>query len=71
MQYGFMLEQHQAIDAELARIQTYLEALAQEIRDKTAPGRRYNHTWLQVDNTVAYLRSLRTALQAENEAHLP
>jgi hypothetical protein len=69
MQYRFMLERQQEVDAELARMQTYLEALAQEIRDKTAPGNRYNHTWLQADNSVAYVRSLRTALRSEQEGY--
>jgi hypothetical protein len=71
MQYRFTLERHQEVDTELASMQAYLEALAQEIRDKTAPGKRYNYMWSQADNSAAYVRSLRTALQAEQEAYNP
>jgi hypothetical protein len=62
---------HQEVDAELARMQAYLQVLGQEIRDTTAPGRRYNHVWLQADNALAYMRSLRTALQSEQDAYTP
>ena len=71
MQYRFTLERQRDIDAELVCMQAYLEALAQEVRVKTAPGQRYNYTWLQADSTVAYIRSLRTALQADQEGYQP
>jgi hypothetical protein len=71
MQYKLTRERHQEVDTELARMQAYLEALAQEIRDKTAPGKRYNYIWSQADNTIAYVRSLRAALQSEQVTYNP
>jgi hypothetical protein len=71
MPYKLSRERHQEVDAELASMQAHLQALGQEIRDNTAPGRRYSHVWLQADNALAYVRSLRTALQSEQEAYAP
>lgn len=63
----FDTEHFLEVDADLASIQAYLEGLAQGIRDNTARAQRYNHTWLQADSAVGYIRSLRTALQQEQE----
>ncbi len=71
MYYKLTRERHQEVDAELARMEAYLEALAQEIRDTTPPGDRYNYLWLQADNAIAYVRSLRAALQAQQVEYRP
>jgi hypothetical protein len=52
-------------------MESYLQELAQEIRDTTAPGFRYNHTWLQVDSMISYAHSLRAALQSESAGRFP
>ena len=66
MSYGLTSTRYQEVEQELNNMETYLLELAQEIRKTTAPGFRYNHTWLQVDSAVSYTRSLRAALQREN-----
>ena len=65
MKGQFTHTRYQEVDIELAHMQAYLEALAQEIRDKTVPGRRYSHLWSQADNSVGYIQSLRMALKSE------
>jgi hypothetical protein len=71
MQYKLTRERHQEVDSELARMQVYLEGLAQEIQETTAPGKRYSYLWSQSDNAVAYMRSLRAALQSEQVEYSP
>jgi hypothetical protein len=66
MRYGLTSTRYQEAEQELNRMEAYLLELAQEIHDTTAPGSRYNHTWLQVDSTLSYTRSLRAALQSES-----
>jgi hypothetical protein len=66
MSYGLTTARFQEVEQELNHMESYLMELAQEIRNTTAPGSRFNHTWLQVDSTISYTRSLRAALQRES-----
>jgi hypothetical protein len=66
MQYGLSAARYQEVEQELNRMEAYLVGLRQEVRATTTPGARYTHLWLQVDSTVAYVRSLRGALQRES-----
>lgn len=68
MKIGLTRERYEEVDQELARIEAYLVTLAQEIRDTTAAGDRYSHTWLQADSAIAYAHSLRAALQQADAA---
>jgi hypothetical protein len=66
MQYGLSAARHHEVEQELNRVEAYLVELRQETHATTTPGTRYTYLWLQVDSTVAYVRSLREALQREN-----
>ena len=65
MRYGLTTARYQEVEQELTHIESYLVALAQEIRTATTPGSGFNHTWLQADNALHYTRSLREALHIE------
>ena len=65
MRYGLTTARYQEVGQELTHIESYLVALAQEIRAAATPGLRFNHAWLQADNALHYTRSLREALQIE------
>jgi hypothetical protein len=67
MQNGLTPDRYAAIDRKLAEIEAYLVALAEEIRQATAPVDRHNHTWLQADSAVSYAHSLRAALHREDQ----
>jgi hypothetical protein len=65
MKYGLTSTRFAEVEKELIHTELYLVALAQEIRETTAPGFRFNHLWSQVDNAINYTRTLRTALKNE------
>lgn len=66
MRYGLTTTRYHEVERELTNIESYLGALAQEIRAATAPGSGFNHTSRQVDNALNYTRSLREALHIES-----
>ena len=65
MKYGLTSTRFAEVEKELIHMEVYLLALAQEIRETTAPGFKFNHLWSQVDNALTYTRALRTALKSE------
>jgi energy-converting hydrogenase Eha subunit F len=62
MRNGLTTTRYQEVEQELTHIESYLVALAQELRAATSLGMKFNHTWLQADNALYYTRSLRDAL---------
>jgi hypothetical protein len=62
MRNGLTTTRYQEVEQELTYIESYLVALAQELRAATSPSMKFNHTWLQADNALHYTRSLRDAL---------
>jgi hypothetical protein len=71
MSNGLSSARYQEVEEELNHMESFLVELAQELRDNTAPGSRFSHTWLQVDSTLSYTRSLRAALQGDSAGRLP
>ena len=65
MKYGLTSTRFAEVEKELIHMEVYLLALAQEIRETTAPGFKFNHLWSQVDNSLNYTRALRAALKNE------
>jgi len=65
MKYGLTSTRFEEVEKDLLHMEVFMLALAQEIRETTAPGLRFSHLWSQVDNALTYTRSLRIALKGE------